>query len=34
MGHNNELQTCFVLKIDQDVRNKGYERFLQVMVVN
>ncbi len=34
MGTNNELQTGLLLKIDSDLRNKGVQNYLQVMIIN
>jgi hypothetical protein len=34
MGHNNELQIGLLLKVDSELRNKGSQQYVQVMVVN
>ena len=34
MGHNNELQVGLLLKVDSELRNKGVQQYVQVMVVN
>lgn len=34
MGHNNELQVGLLLKVDGELRSKGVQNYVQIMVVN
>jgi hypothetical protein len=34
LGHNNETQLCLVLKMNNELKNNGFKRYFQILVIN